>query len=541
MNKGNNSSKGRLNKFVTLEVISAPKEFRLPFVSSEVVLPSFFVLSFCGKNLYSSNNPKLALKQKLRHFSIVIRSFSSNLIIVVGLLSGETLCADDVVSNPSLAKVVVIPICEQIAKPELFILRRGLKEAIENKVDTIILDMNTPGGALDVTFEMLKALEKFPGKTVTYINTEAISAGALLAAGTDEIYFAPGGLIGAAAPVSATGEEIDPVMREKIVSYLKARVRSISEGKGYRGEVISAMIDLDSEFKIGDEVIKEKGDLLSLTAKEATRNFGDPARPLLGMGIATSLDDLLVKLHGNGAYSVEKFEVTWSEKTAQYLTLITPILMGIGLVLLFIEFKTPGFGMFGVGGLTLLAIVFLSQFVAGLSGHEPMLFFFIGVILLTIEIFFFPGGMVLGLAGGTLMLGSLAWSMADLWPNEPILISGDVFFGPLLSVVTGVVLAIVLFLAILRFLPRGGLWGKMVLNAAVSGGPGFAPPLTGSGTDGDLVGSTGIAATPLFPSGQVEIGGCRYEARLAMGFAAVGTQVRVVSNNRLSLTVEVIS
>ncbi|MFN6094462.1 MAG: SDH family Clp fold serine proteinase, partial [Verrucomicrobiota bacterium] len=95
------------------------------------------------------------------------------------------------------AKVVVIPIRAQIAKPELFILRRGLKDAIENKVDTIVLDMETPGGELEVTFEMLKALEKFPGKTVTYVNREAISAGALIAAGTDEIHFAPEGVIGA--------------------------------------------------------------------------------------------------------------------------------------------------------------------------------------------------------------------------------------------------------------------------------------------------------------------------------------------------------
>jgi membrane-bound serine protease (ClpP class) len=477
----------------------------------------------------------------LKQFLGVIQKLLGFMALVFGLLPMEFARAQNAVPKASPAKVVVIPVRAQIAKPELFILRRGLKEAIENKANTIVLDMETPGGALDVTFEMLKALEKFPGKTVTYINTEAISAGALIAAGTDEIYFAPGSLIGAAAPVSATGEEIDPVMREKIVSYLKARVRSISEGKGYRGEVISAMIDLDSEFKIGDEVIKTKGELLSLTANEATKTYGDLSIPLLGTGIAASLDDLLIQLHGAGNYKIEKFEVTWSEKIAQYLTMITPILMGIGLLLLFIEFKTPGFGIFGVGGLAILATVFLSQFVAGLSGHEPMLFFFLGVILLAIEIFFIPGGMVLGLVGGILMLGSLAWSMADLWPNEPILISGDVFFGPLLSVVTGVVLAIVLFFAILRFLPRGGLWGKMVLNAAIEEGPGFTPPLTGTGTGRDLVGLTGIAVTPLFPSGQVEISGCRYEARLAVGFADAGTTVRVVDNNRISLTVEVAS
>jgi membrane-bound serine protease (ClpP class) len=435
----------------------------------------------------------------------------------------------------------VIPIREQIAKPELYILRRGLKEAIEQNVETIILDMDTPGGALNVTFEMLKALEKFPGKTVTYVNSEAISAGALIAAGTDEIYFAPGGLIGAAAPVSATGEEIDPMMREKIVSYLKARVRAISEGKGYRGQVISAMIDLDSEFKIGDEIIKEKGDLLSLTAVEATKTFGDPAQPLLGNGIASNVDDLLVKLHGAGNYTVQNLQVTWSEKVAQYLTAITPILMGIGLLLLFIEFKTPGFGMVGIGGIAVLAVVFLSQFVAGLSGHEPMLFFMLGVVLLALEVFFFPGMMVFGFAGGALMLGSLVWSMADLWPNEPIAISGDVFVGPLYSVLAGVLLAVLLFLAILRYLPRGGLWGKMVLDTAIGGGPDFTPSICGGASEGDLVGQTGKAVTPLFPSGQVEIAGSRYEARLEMGFAEAGTRVRVVSNKRMALTVEVIS
>ncbi|MCU0779172.1 MAG: hypothetical protein MUF86_16100, partial [Akkermansiaceae bacterium] len=59
------------------------------------------------------------------------------------------------------AKVVVIPIRAQIAKPELYILRRGIKEAIENNVDTIVLDMETPGGSVAVTLEMMEALDRF--------------------------------------------------------------------------------------------------------------------------------------------------------------------------------------------------------------------------------------------------------------------------------------------------------------------------------------------------------------------------------------------
>ena len=43
------------------------------------------------------------------------------------------------------------------------------------------------------------------------------------------------------------GKDVDVTMKQKIVSYLKARVRALSEGKGHRGVVISAMIDARSD------------------------------------------------------------------------------------------------------------------------------------------------------------------------------------------------------------------------------------------------------------------------------------------------------
>lgn len=460
-------------------------------------------------------------------------------------MSGGFAQAEKPVLKATPAKVVVIPIREQIAKPELYILRRGLKEAIEQKVDTVVLDMGTPGGDLETTFEMLEALEKFPGKTVTYVNREATSAGAIISAGTDEIWFAPLGTIGSSEPVLSTGGELSDAMRRKMISYLKARVRAISEGKGYRGQVISAMIDYEPEFQIDGHVIKPKGELLNLTATEAIKLYGDPPQPLLGAGIANDVGSLLAQLHGAGNYSVTRLEITWSEKLAQYLNGLTMILIGLGLVCLIIEFKTPGFGFFGISGLTLLGIVFFGQFVAGLSGHEPILFFLLGVVLLVIELFFFPGSMVIGLTGGALMLGSLVWAMTDLWPGEAIPLSGDVFVRPLLNMMAGVILAVVLFLAILRFLPKGGLWGQMVLDAAVAGEPVAARAIAGGGRDEpsafSLLGQTGVASTGLFPSGQVEINGRRYEARLAMGFADAGTPVKVTGLAEFGLTVEVLS
>ena len=126
--------------------------------------------------------------------------------------------------------VYVIPVKDEINRPILYILRRGLKEA-DQKADAVVLDMNTPGGALDVTFDIMEALGKFHGETLTYVNKEAMSAGAFISATTGEIWFTPDAVIGAAAPVSSEGKDIDTTMKQKITSYLKARVRAISKAR----------------------------------------------------------------------------------------------------------------------------------------------------------------------------------------------------------------------------------------------------------------------------------------------------------------------
>ncbi len=441
------------------------------------------------------------------------------------------------------AQVVVIPIQDQIAKPILYVLRRGLKEAITQDADLVLLDMKTPGGSLAVTFEILEALEKFKGETATYVNDEAISAGSFISAMTDDIYFAPDGVIGAAAPVLSTGGEIDESMKQKIVSYLKARIRAISEGHAYRGQVISAMIDADYELKIGDEVLKEKGELLSLTASEAAATYGDPARPLLAAGIHESITALLDARYGPGAYTVVSLEMTWSEDFAALLTSIAPVLMGIGFIGLFIEFKTPGFGIFGVlGGLCLL-IVFFGHYVAGLSGHEPMLVFFLGVLLVLVELLFFPGTIVFAVSGIVLMLGSLVWSMADLWPNEPVRFTGDVFLSPLLNVGMALIIAVVGAVALLRFLPRGWVLDKLVLNTSSGRGRvsfSGVDKTAVEGGDVSLVGRTGVAATDMYPSGQVKIDGRWYEARLEVGSVEAGAAVVVREQRDFGLIVEAV-
>ncbi|HEX3731101.1 MAG TPA: NfeD family protein [Opitutaceae bacterium] len=434
---------------------------------------------------------------------------------------------------------VVIPVRDEISAPEVYIIRAGLKQAQAEHADAVVLDLKTPGGDLASAQDIMEALAHYHGKTIAYVDNEAMSAGAFISAATDEIWFTPDGIIGAAAPVTATGQDVDATMKQKLVSYLKARMRAVSEGKGYRGEVISAMIDSDYELKIDGKEIKSKDQLLSLTAAEAMKTYGQPPRPLLGTGIAPDLDALLARQFGPGQTTVQQLEVSWSEHLAVVLNQLAPVLLGLGLFALFLEFKMPGSHFFAITGVALLALVFAGSHLAGLSGHEPVLFFALGAILVLLELIFWHSAGFLGVGGVALMGAAIVWSMADLWPDEPLHAawSADAFVRPLTNLGFGVLIATALGAALLRYLPKGWVWDRMVIGAA-SGGRAQAAgsdPATGVVR---LIGRQARVATALRPAGQVEIDGRRYEAMVDFGTVEAGATVRISGQSDFGLKVE---
>jgi membrane-bound serine protease (ClpP class) len=444
-------------------------------------------------------------------------------------------------------RVHVIPIRQQIGRPILYILRRGVREANERGAHYVAIDMNTPGGELGATLEIMTALGRFEGRTLTYINDEAISAGAFISAATDEIWFAsPRGIIGAAAPVAGGGQEIDESMKQKILSYLRAKVRAISDEHPFRGEVVTAMMDAGYELKIDDEVLKPKGELLTLTGRESMREFGDPAQPLLGAGIAASLEELFAGKADGRPVEITRYEVTWSEQVAVWLMTISPLFLGVGMLMLFIEFKTPGFGIFGFLGVLLLGVVFFGHYIAGLSGHEPFLFFMVGLALVALEILLFPGLIFPALIGLLLMVGSLLWGMADIWPGQPVDISWETLLRPVVNLAIGVLLAIFLAAMLARFLPKSLFWDKMILAASITGDSGGGSASAGGtglqpGLGRPKAGDLAVAVTDLFPSGQIEYGGARFEARVEIGSARSGDAVRVVRRESFGYVVEAVS
>ena len=432
--------------------------------------------------------------------------------------------------------VYVIPINEAINQPNLFVLRRGLKEAIRKKADMVLLDMDTPGGRLDICLEMMEMLDYFDGTTATFINTDAISAGAFIASACDKIYFSPKGKMGAAAVIQGTGDDVPETARMKIESYLLANIRVLSEGYRYRTDVIRAMFDSEYELIIDEMTIKPKGELLTLTAKQAVQEYGVPTAPLLADGIASSIEALLIQEFGAGKYQLERYEITYSEEWAKWLANITPILLGAGMLLLFFELKTPGVGVFGIGGIALLGLFFISQNIAGLAGNEPILFFALGLICLSIEIFVLPGIFVFGLLGLILIFGSLLFAMADFWPGQGLPISFELFQLPLFNLLIAFGIAILGALIFARIFKGSFIERSIVLSSALQSNT--DREIEEDSGPGELVGKQGRSLTRLNPSGLIEISGKEYEAHAEINYIEKGKRVLVCSMDNFKINVK---
>ena len=474
------------------------------------------------------------------------RSLIFGIVCLTGVFNAGM--AQDAVSEPAsheknVKGVYVIPIHGPINRPTLYVVRRGIKEAIANGVDVIVIDINTPGGELGVTLEIMKMIDRFEGDTYVFINNEAVSAGAFISVICDKLYFTKDGQIGAAEVVTGTGQDVPESMKRKLQSYINAKVRVYTEEYRYRGEVMRAMTDPNFELTIDDKVFSKEGDLLSLTAKEAIAEYGDPPEKLLGEGIVDSVDDLLEREYGAGGYSIRTFEINWAEELAQVLQSIVPVLMGLGLLLLFIEFKTPSFGLIGGAGIALIVIVFASNYIAGLAGYEIVLLFIVGVGLVALELFILPGTIILGFLGLSLMIVSLVWSLADLWPTPGGGISVDWsrVIDSSLTVILSTLGAIAALALLWKFLPKRFLTSKLV---NVEHSPSPVAATAGGGIRVDLastlppMGTRGIVATDMHPLGTVRIGNDFFEGMVAVGSIKKGTPVQVVGYKQFSLLVE---
>jgi membrane-bound serine protease (ClpP class) len=422
------------------------------------------------------------------------------------------------------AEVYVIPIKGEISKAQFFFLRRGLKEAETAKADAVILDMDTYGGELSAATDMLKALLATSIPTITYIDSNAGSAGALVALSTRRIFMAPVSAIGAAAPVTSSGQDLPSTMEDKVVSYFSAYFSSAAKKNGYDPAIAQAFISKDVEVKIGDKLIHPKGTLLTLSSQEATQVIN--GKPVLASGIADSISDLLAKAGLQGA--IHEIQPTGFETLAFWLTTLAPLLLLGGIVGVYIELKVGGFGAGGFLAAICFLLFFFGSYVAGLAGWEVAILFTIGLGLIISEIVVHPGTVIPGLIGLLLVGTSIIWAMMDRYPHDPLVPTGGMIERPFIVLGLTLVAACIAIFFINVSLPGTPLFRFVALARTQPSGPSFSPRTVDSPASLS-VGANGVALSILRPSGNAKFGDAIVDVITRGEFIEPATSIRVLA------------
>ncbi|HEY0305622.1 MAG TPA: NfeD family protein, partial [Longimicrobiales bacterium] len=384
-------------------------------------------------------------------------------------------------------------------------IARSISEAEKNGARAIVLDIETPGGRVDAAQQIVNALKESKVPTYAFVNRRAFSAGAMIALATDRIYMRTGSVMGAATPVDGGGTQAP----EKIVSAMRSELRALAEAKGLDPRIAEAMVDEEIEIPGVDE----KGKLLTLTTAEAVK-----------VGYATEVADwnaLMTQLRAPDA-PVHEARVNWAEKLVRFFThpMVAPMLLSLGFLGLLIEFKTPSFGMAGVGGAALLGLFFFSHYLVGLAGWEELMLLLAGLALIGIEMFVLPGFGVAGIAGVLAVVGSLYLSLVTHLSSEADMSQAAGILSAALLVV------IIAAWALLRALPRSGRFARsgMLLGEATDRATGYiSNPIRE-----ELVGLEGVALTDLRPAGAGQFGSERLDVVSDNVWISAGSKIKIV-------------
>ncbi len=475
------------------------------------------------------------------------------------LLSLSALFAGEPPAAPpraSARKVYVIPVRDDIMPPLVYVIRRGVKEAMENNADLLVLDMDTNGGRVDTTLDIIDIIEKFRGDTVTLVNKRAFSAGAFIAVGTKKIYMVPGAVIGAAAPIMLSpggegAEKMSDTFEKKMTSAVAAQVRATATRNGHNPAVVEAMINKNKGLTIDGETIVKEGEILTLTDQEAEVKHGQPPKPLLSAGTVDNLAVLLAKLGYADAARID-IKPTGTETLGTWLNAIAPVLLIIGVVGIYIEFKTPGFGLPGIVGITAFALYFVAGYVSGFSGWAWMIVFLVGLALVIVELFFYPGTVVIGLIGAVLMLGAIIMALVDVYPAAPPTIPApgpvtlpglpqfpgfEGFQHSMNNLLLAVLGSAVGVWMVSRFLPHTSMYRAIVSNSASGVGTETAMARQRSA----VLGAEGVALSNLRPGGKAQFGDKILDVVTQGDLVAKGARVRVIGFSAAEAVVEVLT
>lgn len=475
--------------------------------------------------------------------------------------------------------IVVIPIEGTIDDALATSLERRVEEARASGADCIVFDIDTYGGELFAMDRITGLIYPLPPldeseegiHTVAYVSDKAISAGVMIAFSCREIFMKRGTRMGDCEPITFGGAEGIQTLPEKIQSPTRAKFRTYAERNGYPIAIAEAMVTkelglvrirFEGEEEPGyysileteewpeekrariasEEIILLKGQLPTFTDSESIE-YG------LSKGTVRDRDELLDLLSGGEYVAPDEgavLEMNWSEDLARFLQAWKFVFFIIGVIGLYLEFKTPGFGVPGVVGIIGFALLFGSSYVTGLAETWEILVFFAGVILLAVEIFVLPGFGIPGVLGLFMILASFYLA------SQPFIVpstADDTLRGAyemkmalewMMQFGLSLVVVFVLVSLLARWLPKTTWFGRLILTPVPAGDSlamaGAGTAAQGAGQAGSVaVAAEGKTLTKLRPAGFARIDGRRVEVVTGGDFIDAGVPVVVteVHGNRV--------
>src|SRR5690606_8671079 len=403
------------------------------------------------------------------------------------------------------------------------IIKKSYDQAILDKTDYFLIEMNTFGGAVNLADSIRTLLLNSQIRTIVYINNNAASAGTLISLASDYIFMQTGASIGAASVVNPQGE----VMPEKYQSYMRGLMRATAEAKGRDPKIAEAFVDPTVSLPEW----KEDGKILTFTASEAVKANVINAE-------VKNEKEVFQQLAINSP-KVTAYQKTTVDHIIGFL--VNPLISGlliIGIIVgIYFELQTPGIGFAMVLALICASLFFAPLYLQGLADHWEIAIFVIGVVLLALEVFVIPGFGVAGILGVILVLCGLSFSMLsndflDFKISKPGLLKNS-----FLIVIGSMVLSVVLMVIFGKNLLQSSVFKRLVLEDEQRADTGY----TSSVPKVNLLNKNGIARTVLRPSGKIEIDGVWYDAVALDGFIDMGESVYVEKHENYNLFVRRLS
>jgi membrane-bound serine protease (ClpP class) len=385
-------------------------------------------------------------------------------------------------------------------------VKRTVEEAEANAADAIIFRINTFGGRVDAATQIKDAIINSSVLTIAFIDKRAISAGSLIALSCDKIVMVPGASIGATTVVDQSGTK----QSEKAQSYMRSEMRATAERTGRRTDIAEAMVD----ERVVIEGLVDSTQLVTLTSKEAL-SYG------IADTILVSINDVM-ELYELESADIDQIDSNWAEELIRFLShpIISSILIMVGLLGMFTEIKTPGWGLPGTAAVIALALFFGTNYILELASIIEIVIFIIGVVLLLVELFVIPGFGIFGILGIICVIGSLFMGLISDWPT----VDSSMINSAVIQLAVTFIATAILFYFIAKFLPKTNIFNSLVLKSEILEKSGY----TTEENVKEYIGKEGKALTDLRPSGTVDIEGNRVDVVTEGGFIKIGSKVVVI-------------